>query len=123
MNLLMDKETLLKRLEAVLKETQAEDARKTKAHVADERATLKKFHAACRDALRWDYEALKKNSFQVRQNRPSCPIRESAPIERLIRVIKLDTRTVKYRLTPSSDLYIAVTWLPESKRPKQTVCD
>jgi hypothetical protein len=53
-----------------------------------------------------------------------CPQRQAAPIERMIRDIKLDQRKKdSYQFSEGSDIYIAVTWRPDSKRIKDSVCD
>jgi hypothetical protein len=96
MTISMTRDDLLEKLAEVLKEAQAEDAKVTAKHEAQEINALKLFRAKVRKALDWDYATVKGKNFGVSLEhdfRPDrCPQRQAAPIERMIRDIKLDQR-------------------------------
>jgi hypothetical protein len=114
-------ELLAKLLEAKARADQ-DDARKAAAHAKEEQAALMKFRERLKAAMKWDYETAKK-SYSVRLDSPSCPSRSARPIELAITQVKLDSRKGRFYLSEGSDWFKAATWLPESKRPKQSICD
>ena len=124
MNISMTKEALLKRLKEQLAEAKAEDKRQAEKHQKDEAAALEKWRAKLRAALKSTYhEAKKVDGYMLRLDPPPCPKLSAPRFERLIASLKLDCRESSFSLHENGDLHEAVTWLPESKRPKETVCD
>lgn len=125
MNISMTRAALLEKLNERLAAAQIEDKRLAKEHKVAEADVLKKFKENIRTALKWDYEAAKKNNFEAcirYQDRPSCPRLHATEIARVIRCINFDTRKANFRIHPGTDLYAAVMWLPKSERPMETAC-
>ena len=111
---------LQKALEWAKKEDSVAESRHRKA----ENDYLKKFRDKLDAAKQWDYKTLKKNWYKVEVNdRPSCPRRNATAIELSIRQVNIDSRKGRFRLSENSDWYRSIMWMPESKRPKQSICD
>jgi hypothetical protein len=121
----ISREELLAKLAQAKVKADREDAKAAARHEKEEQAALKRFRDQLREALKWDYKTTKQNYFRVgsRNDFPSCPMRHATRIEIAIEQIKLDTRKGRFHLNENSDWYKAAMWLPESERPKASVCD
>lgn len=131
----MSKANLLKLLEKKLQQAKAEDVRIAKKHIADENAALAKLQAELRAVLRLPYTAIKKKVQYSEELRfdfeaPACPILTATPIQRVIKMVKLDERRVDkvgneapYQIRDDDEIHKAIVWEPEASRPKTTVCD
>lgn len=122
----ISREELMEKLLEAKRKADKEDAKFAAVHHKQEQAALRAFREVLKSASKWDYKTLKKNGMEVRvpySRRPSCPRRNAVPIELSIRQLNMDSRKGRFRLSDGSDWYKAATWLPESKRPKASVCD
>lgn len=123
MNISMTREAILEALERQLKLAKAEDEGIKKQHEKEEQAALAKFRATLKDAMTWDYKRVKNRSYDALQLKsPACPRSNAEPIARAIQHVTLDTRS-RFVAGQGSDLHQALTWLPESKRPKKSICE
>jgi len=122
MTITITKDEVLKRLNERLAMATAEDIRATNQHRMDEAAALDAYRDKLRKRLTMTWKEVKKAD-GIYLNAPSCPRLQAPDISRVIQGVKLDNRKAPYRLAQNSDIYAAMTWLPESKRPKKTVCD
>jgi len=119
----ISREDLLKRLREAKARAEYQDVKAAKKHKADEAESLQRFRDLCRKAMKWDYRKVKAQHFSVRLfDTPSCPYRLASKIERAIREVNVDSRK-EFRLSTSSDWFEAATWVPDSERPKSSVCD
>jgi hypothetical protein len=125
MNIVMSKAALILHLAERLKLAKAEDASVLKDHRKAEQETLIEFRAKLREALKWDYKTAKSKYFSVKeQSKPSCPRSQAAAIYQELRSVQLDTRkSEQFRISPNTDLYNAVNWLPASERTKPDLCE
>lgn len=125
MNISMTKDELLARLKEQLAIAEAEDRRAAEVHEKEEQQALERFRAKLKAALKWDYKTAKKSRYSrdLSMESPDCPRLEAPFFKNLITSLKLDTREQKFNLSDGGDLHRAVTWLPASRRPKETVCD
>lgn len=68
------------------------DAEHLAEHQKAEKAYLARFRAACREAVKWDYETAKAKYFTVLENsrfgRPECPTSLVAGLDRHLNMIK-----------------------------------
>lgn len=125
MNITMTREALVAKLQDRLAAARVEDARLKIEHLVQERDALKAFRQLLRDAMKWDYTKVKFYSFRAEldhNRRPSCPRSEATKIEIAIRSLTFDTRKTAFRISPSSDLYNAIHWLPIAERPNPYMC-
>lgn len=125
MNISMDRQDLLDRLNERLALAKREDDRLAGAHKRDEENALKEFRLALRRAMKWPYETAKSKSRYssgLEMSRPTCPTLNAPTIQRVINGLKLDRRD-HYVFDEKSDIGQAALWLPESERPKVTTCD
>jgi hypothetical protein len=70
------RDQLVEALEARRPWAEKVDADRLTKHQKAEQDYLRQFRAACREAVKWDYEEAKKHSFSPwsgRQYRPDCP--------------------------------------------------
>lgn len=124
MNITMNKVELLEKLNERLDAAKKEDERLKAKHKKDEQAAFVNFQKLLRDALKWDYKKAKRFNFHVGlQNRPHCPYSCTESIVRLIKSVQLDTRTIRFRISLSSDIYRALMWVPESQKVNKSLCD
>lgn len=101
----MKREDLLVRLAEMLPEAEKRDKATVAKHKRDEAEYLKQFRAACREALRWDYETAKARYFKAMVVRPTsyggfdqvqsphCPKATAETIRRYIREVEMSTTT------------------------------
>lgn len=122
MTITMKREALLQKLAEKLELAKAHDEKVAAKHRDDEQAALKKFKDRLRDILKYDYGKMKSIN-HIYFDRPSCPDLASARIQRVIDLVKLDTRKIAFRISERSDIERAILWVPESSKPKKTVCD
>ena len=101
------KEELLAALEERRKVAQKIDDEALAKHRKQEAAYLKHFHAACRAALKWDYETAKKHGFDPLKDEgswsrndkhPSCPESQVRKLDRVIAYVRT-SRQEKYAIT------------------------
>lgn len=120
---------LLTRLQARHKWAERLDAKNLAKHERDEKAYLAAFRTACRAALKWDYEKVKKNYGQVevngrvgRNGAPSCPMSIVVKLDRAIEFVKQDTR--KSAVVSANGEWSAVHWLLtyDDNPPKAALC-
>lgn len=82
---------LLEAIEARRSWAEHLDAQNLAKHLKDEKAYLAKFRAACREALKWDYETAKVRRFNVlypgRSLSPDCPRSLVAGVDRYLNTI------------------------------------
>lgn len=81
---------LLAALEALRPKFEKADARNLVAHRKAEEAYYTAFKKACREALKWDYETLKKNGAQLKTGTrwaPSCPISQVSQLDSMIAMV------------------------------------
>lgn len=118
------REELLAKLNDAKARAERHDAATAKAHKKDEAAALAKFREKLREALKWDYgTATKKLEWRgVELKRPTCPLRQASRIELAIKQVEMDGRK-RFNLKTTTDWINAASWLPESERPKASVCD
>jgi hypothetical protein len=120
----ISREELLAKLNEAKARADKEDAKNAAKHEKDEAAALKRFRDNLREALKWDYPTAKAKWFRVDvKDVPQCPRRHAHAIEVAIAQVKMDSRKGRFRLADNSDWYRAAMWLPESERPKASVCD
>lgn len=122
----ISRDELMAKLTEAKERADREDAKALAKHEQQEQAALKKFRDLLITARAWDYKTLKSHDMRVEipwESRPNCPLRSSRSIELAITQVKLDSRKGRFRLSDQSDWYKAATWLPESQRPKASVCD
>jgi hypothetical protein len=93
------KEALLEKLASLRPAAEKRDKAAIAKHKKEEAAYLKRFHAACREALKWDYETAKSSGFNARVTEsndyggknsvsaPRCPSEETNTLERLISLV------------------------------------
>jgi hypothetical protein len=117
------REELLEKLLAAKAKADREDAKAAAAHEAKEQAALRKFRAELRAAMKWDWKTAKRKYGRVEFESPSCPARHARHIELAIAQVKMDSRKGRFHLSDQSDWYRAASWLPDSERPKASVCD
>lgn len=109
------KPELVARLEALLPAARKIDKQATAEHKKVEQDYLRRFREQCRVALKWSYEELKKQGFEVtvlsesrskysgkyyEADRPSCPLSRVSDLERVI---------AQVRAIPDSQKLITVT--------------
>lgn len=122
--IVMDREELIAALEARRPWAQRLDEKNLKAHATAEQRALTQFQKRCREALKWDYEALKEHSFEVEVNyrdRPSCPNSVEVSLDNQLAALKLDQRkTVTVTDTnENSRIYYLLT---HDERRKAEMC-
>ena len=124
MSIVMAKDKLIEHLTERLKLAKAEDALKLAAHRSQEQAALLKFRERLREALKWDYKKAKEYCYRksISIESPACPSSQAAAIDRELRCVKLDVRK-QFTVTPKTELFSAVNWLPEAERPRSSMCD
>jgi hypothetical protein len=126
MNITMTRQALTDRLRDRLEAAKVEDARRLKEHAVQEKSALLAFRQSLREAMKWDYATLKKqHNFTAGLRHsliPRCPRSEADEIDRVLRMVELDTRKVGFRISAGSDVDRAINWLPESERPKAEMC-
>jgi hypothetical protein len=95
------KDQLLVALRALLPIAKKQDTEAIKQHAIDEKAHLKAFKEACRDALKWDYQTASNRGFTAhvrdgstlfRKSRPSCPMKREDHLNRLIAMVERSER-------------------------------
>lgn len=135
MRLHFTKERLLEALEARRPWAKQLDKKQTAAHKAAERNVLQVFRARARASLKWNYEELRANGFEVgaswneRANRcPSSVVQELDQIIASIRLAadgaKIVVREVCTRGRWSSDDTTRIYWLlTHDENAKKDVCE
>lgn len=113
------RDELFERLNALLPAAKKADEKALAAHAKAEQAYLKKFHAACRDALKWDYQTAKAHYFEPKimngrhnsYDAPTCPRSVEQRLTRTIAFLERTTQT-RFHLSPRgkwSDIYELLT--------------
>lgn len=124
----IDKPTLLKNLNEVLKRAIEEDKRLAAEHAKDEQVALKKFRELLKSPMNWDYKKAKLvnryNGKTLQMDAPSCPTLNAPFIRSIIKQIKLDNRKdERFNIHENEDMHKALMWVPESEKAKSTVCE
>lgn len=97
MNLVMNKEDLLKQLKARRDWARARDREATRIYKEQEKAELKRFREALREALKWDAKEAAKNTGyrgkkELEFNSPPCSLKTEIQLDRAISTIEMDNR-------------------------------
>lgn len=125
---------LLEALEARRTWAERIDRKALTKHQRDEKAYMKAFQAACRTALKWDYDTVKENYGQIdvtnshKRSRyrsfdaPECPLSIVAKLEVAIEFVRNDTRKtcVLSRNGEWAGVYWLLTYDPDE--PEAALC-
>jgi hypothetical protein len=120
----MSRVELLAALEACRSWARKTDRENLREHRAAEKAALKKFHDACREALKWDYETAKgKTQYRDRPHLDtlSCPISQEARLDALIAPVKLSKQTT-YTISNDGALRGVYEFLTRDVNDRKDVC-
>jgi hypothetical protein len=99
--LYMPKEEVLSRLNAQLPAAEKQDKAAKEKHLKDEAVALKLFKERLREALKWDYQTMKRHKFEIElpwKARPDCPVPRADKLKRLIKEIEI-TSTRRFKLS------------------------
>ncbi len=131
------REDLIAKLEALRPALKAKDAAALKQHKLDEADYLKRFREACRVALKWNYDEVKRayGHLPVRQvqtrrfdgrmtttsGAPSCPSSLVNDLDRTLAVLKASSQT-RYTVQPTGSNSRAYKLLTHDAPDAQGLC-
>lgn len=122
--IVLAREDLIAALEARRTWAQRMDARAIAKHEKAEKAAVVSFHKSCREALKWDYNAIKEHSYKLDldyRDRPECPASIEQSLDHQLSVLRLDQR--KTITVSDGNENSRIFWLlTHDERAKKDVC-